>query len=557
MTLREAALMYAEKYSFSVIPLISGQKRPLIKWEPYQTKKASLIEIQDWWVKWPDANIGIVTGQISGICLVDADRYKQNYSEEIFLQYFNDSIVTPCVITPRGGLHMVFKAPREVISGKAEAANLPAIDFRCDGNYMVAPPSTNEKRIAYKWIEGCSIFEIEPTGLPDAFLKALYKYNSLYIYSNVTSKKWDDKNPLQSVTLSFEEGKRDESLFHVAHTMSKGGASPGDVSLVLNLLANQCNPPFPKSEVEIKIKSVLERTARKERNLMKELTCYIDVTSGWFSVTSCYTELHVVTKEDKTAIRVGLKRLKDGGIIEKVGEKDGVYKKIVHNVEFINFIEDEKDEEPFPVILPFGLNDLVEISKGNIILVAGEFNAGKTLFMLNVLKENKGKIPVRYMSSEMRKSEFKKRFRGFIDVSPEFWLQDDMTDYVMRSQDFHTALRPNAINIIDYIEFKGADFTQGAELMRQIYDNLGDGIALIAIQKKQGAALPRSGDLVMEKPRLVISLSKIPGADNLGTAEILKAKIVRLGKCDGKKLNFEIINWGSTFRILRDWGYWR
>jgi hypothetical protein len=157
----------------------------------------------------------------------------------------------------------------------------------------------------------------------------------------------------------------------------------------------------------------------------------------------------------------------------------------------------------------------------------------------------------------MRKSEFKKRFAGFNSLPPTFWHPDEKTDYVMKSSDFHSALRKDALNIIDYIEFPGADFYKGGEMLRQIYDKLGDGVAVVAIQKKKGAALPRSGDLVMEKPRLVISLTGIPGEDNFGIAEILKAKNVRLGKCDGKKLNFEITHGGSMFKTLREWGYWR
>jgi hypothetical protein len=74
-----AALQY-EKLGFSVIPLKTGEKVPMIDWKEFQTRRATDAEIAAWWVKWPKSNIGIVTGTISGICVVDLDRYKENLS---------------------------------------------------------------------------------------------------------------------------------------------------------------------------------------------------------------------------------------------------------------------------------------------------------------------------------------------------------------------------------------------------------------------------------------------------------------------------------------------
>jgi len=58
----EWALKYAEM-GLSVIP-VSQDKKPIIPWEPYQKKKASKKEIEDWFTKYPNANIGIVTGKV-------------------------------------------------------------------------------------------------------------------------------------------------------------------------------------------------------------------------------------------------------------------------------------------------------------------------------------------------------------------------------------------------------------------------------------------------------------------------------------------------------------
>ena len=60
----EAALRY-HALGFSVIP-VEG-KIPLIKWERFQTELATEEEIKSWFILFPTAGIGIVTGKISGI----------------------------------------------------------------------------------------------------------------------------------------------------------------------------------------------------------------------------------------------------------------------------------------------------------------------------------------------------------------------------------------------------------------------------------------------------------------------------------------------------------
>jgi hypothetical protein len=294
------------------------------------------------------------------------------------------------------------------------------------------------------------------------------------------------------------------------------------------------------------------------RFISKEVAEYVAVTTGDFSVTDCDRNLGFVTSCDKAASRKAIQRLKERGIIEPCGKRDGWYRKVQTELNHIVF--DDTEEKPFPIILPFGLHNMVDISEGNIILIGGEFNSGKTTFCLESLLSNKNRIPIRYLSSEVsHQSEFKKRWRKYTGIPVSFWYPDEMTEYVSRSSEFASALRPGALNIIDYLEFPESDFTLGGEILRQIHDKLSGGVALIAIQKKQGTRLPRSGDLVMEKPRLAVTLSSADGksGSNKGVAEIVKAKLCRGGNHNGKKLIFETVDEGSRFKIVEPWGFLR
>ena len=68
----KAALYYREKLNYSVIP-VGPNKKPLVEWKEYQEILPSPGEIREWWLKYPEANIGVVTGKVSNIVVVDID----------------------------------------------------------------------------------------------------------------------------------------------------------------------------------------------------------------------------------------------------------------------------------------------------------------------------------------------------------------------------------------------------------------------------------------------------------------------------------------------------
>jgi hypothetical protein len=374
----EAALYYRNTFKWSVIPVKAGTKdRPLVKWAEFQRRLPTVTEIVDWWIAWPMSNIAVITGKVSNLMIIDHDTYKPEYLQDEILRLIPDSLETPCVVSPQGGHHQYFLCPEKVPT--IGAGLLPALDYRCEGGFIIAPPSTNGDGKRYEWVINPK--DVPLAKVPDSVL-ALIASNNIYnnkLINNIYIQGGNE-NPENSVTscdINLNKGTRDQSLFHVANLLTKGGAKKEETLLVLNLLAKHCNPPFPEKEIVTKCHSALERAERKERNIAAEVEDFVSVTSGDFSVTSCDIERHIVTKEDRAAARKALSRLKAKGIIEKAGEKDGWYRRVEKEFDFILFDEKEEIEVEFPVKLPLGLNDYAEISQGNIILVAGEFNSGK------------------------------------------------------------------------------------------------------------------------------------------------------------------------------------
>ena len=74
----------------------------------------------------------------------------------------------------------------------------------------------------------------------------------------------------------------------------------------------------------------------------------------------------------------------------------------------------DADTSSVDVWLPFELDQTAELQPGNISVIAGTKDSGKTAVLLNVAKENLTKYQVHYFSSEMGKAEFKKR----VDLFP-------------------------------------------------------------------------------------------------------------------------------------------
>ncbi len=67
-----AALFYL-KSGFSVIP-VGKDKKPLILWKGFQTRRPTEKEMKTWFQLPNVHGIGIVTGAISGIAVVDVEK---------------------------------------------------------------------------------------------------------------------------------------------------------------------------------------------------------------------------------------------------------------------------------------------------------------------------------------------------------------------------------------------------------------------------------------------------------------------------------------------------
>lgn len=222
-------------------------------------------------------------------------------------------------------------------------------------------------------------------------------------------------------------------------------------------------------------------------------------------LSDIYNDLRLTTTAEKGATRVALNRLVARGVVEKTESgRTGYYRIIESDLQEVKFIEGENNEatKPFPLWLPLGLNDLCEIYAKNIIVVAGSKGAGKTALLFNIALANQHKIPIEYYNSEMGDVEYTMRMRNFgIKKAKEIAIKvyhrhDNYQDVINGAKKLY---------IIDFLECHD-NFYEIGKPIRAIHEKLKDGVAIIALQMKQGQKLGRGGEFSMEKARLYLTL---------------------------------------------------
>jgi hypothetical protein len=143
----DAALHYVQ-LGLNVLPLAG--KRPRIAWQRLQTERATAQEVQDWARQWPDMNIGIVTGAISNLWVLDLDSGRAGDASLSQLEQQHGPLPpTPTVLTGSGGRHFYFRWTEDI----ANKVNVVlGLDLRGRGGYVVAPPSIHQSGRPYEWL---------------------------------------------------------------------------------------------------------------------------------------------------------------------------------------------------------------------------------------------------------------------------------------------------------------------------------------------------------------------------------------------------------------------
>jgi hypothetical protein len=240
-SLLKAALAYAA-LGWPVFPLAPRGKVPLAALAPHGVKDATTdaATIREWWKREPNANIGIATGAIAGIDVVDLDVKHDGRRMLADREDEHGRIETLKVETGSGGQHLYFRHEEEV---RNSAGRLPGIDVRGDGGYVVAPPSIHPNGRPYRWADASAHGTDPIAAWPSWLLAAL------------NPEKRAMAAP--SADGAIVEGKRNAVLTSLAGSMRRRGMS--HEAMLAALLAEndrRCRPPLEPAEVARIAKSI-------------------------------------------------------------------------------------------------------------------------------------------------------------------------------------------------------------------------------------------------------------------------------------------------------------
>jgi len=405
------------------------------------------------------------------------------------------------------------RALATALKGDLNACDASRI-LRMPGTWNVKPEYGKPRKVVCSKFEHVDYDVSDFEGLDSRVSTSVFNSNSTSLVSSKGGDTGDigdtGRHGSHPETINFTKGHRDSSLFHVANCLVKGGMTKGNTAKVLNFLAGHCSPAFSERETIEKMKSALSRQHRQERSLSAEIREWVEETSGDFSATFSDKELKIETSRDKKNRTKIFNRLCDEGLIERTGTHRGWYRLVEKKCEDINF----KDATAKPVFFRWplpGLEHMIEIFPGNVIVIAGVMNAGKSAFMFDFTFKNMADQKIYYFTSEMGAIEMRKRLLMF-NTDVDKWNFEAKE----RSSNFPDVIYPDAVNIIDYVELHD-NFYQISGILKGIHDKLKSGIALVALQKNPGAPTGIGGYRGLEKPRLYLSLDG-------GVAKIVKAK---------------------------------
>lgn len=256
----DIALWYADVLAWAVFPLHtpdssgacscpagaacgSAGKHPRTAHGVHDASKDK-AQIKDWWRQWPDANIGLATGEPSGVVVIDVD--PRNDGTKTLAKLSERPPRNLIADTGGGGRHYFAAYAEAEIKSKAGRG----IDVQADGRIVVLPPSLHASGNHYRWRKPPKRgIKLRP--LPAWALESVGKRKA---HTDV------------KVTV-YRAGDRNNALASVAGRWRRAGMEPAELLAGLRIRNDMwCDPPLAEREVRAIANSIGRYSTPSELN---------------------------------------------------------------------------------------------------------------------------------------------------------------------------------------------------------------------------------------------------------------------------------------------------
>lgn len=180
-------------------------------------------QIRAWWGQWPDAGVGLATGEVSGVWVLDVDPDKGGEASMVQLQD-EVGVLRPALesITGGGGRHLFWCHPEDLDLGN-RTGFLAGLDVRGDGGYVILPPSSHRSGRRYEWDGEVDLRRVYPTHAPEALLERVTWQDRR---ARELADRFSDGEPIP-------EGERNDTFFRMGCSMRAHGFTEGEILLAL------------------------------------------------------------------------------------------------------------------------------------------------------------------------------------------------------------------------------------------------------------------------------------------------------------------------------------
>lgn len=206
--------------------------------------------IKAWWKKWPDANVGIATGAVSQLWVLDVDGEDGEASLRAHEKVNGALPNTAQIITGGGGRHLYHSWPLQEGIASSIGKLGAGLDVRGNGGYVVAPPSIHVSGKKYER----SVDSGDQILPAPAWLLAL-------IQQPVGQKKAPSSSEwAELLRTGVDEGQRNDTMAKIAGKLLRENIPP-HLALELCHTVNEARflPPLPSTEVITIINSIAGR----------------------------------------------------------------------------------------------------------------------------------------------------------------------------------------------------------------------------------------------------------------------------------------------------------
>ena len=254
--LLETALSLASR-GLHVFPYKPRDKEPAV-WNGLRAATTDQNVIRGWW-RSRDLNIGLATGERSGVFVVDIDAE----AELAKLESRHGTLPGTVESITTKGRHIYFVWPGRRIPNSASKI-APGIDVRGDGGYVLAPPSIHPSGKPYAWsVDSASSFAAAPDWIITGAIAASFSPRGKLPCETSPSTVW-----AELVAAGVAEGARNVTFASLAGYLLRHRI---DVDAVLEILRlwneTRCRPPLPDADVLKIVDSIAGREYRRRAGL--------------------------------------------------------------------------------------------------------------------------------------------------------------------------------------------------------------------------------------------------------------------------------------------------